>query len=587
MKKSQLIIKKYIYRLMSLLAGITLLGVFSCKDELEGSVYRTSEIPMIDEYMEVEANGLTDFLSLVDKADYRGMLHAYGTYTCFVPTNNAVQEFLREKGISLESISEEEAQAFVGIHVVNDTLATSDFVDGRLISATIRNQYLTVATKNDTSGEVYIEVNRQARIIEKDISLGNGYIHVVDHVLEESIQTVWETIKSLPDVEFSIMKELIRDTGFDKVLSQSGDSVFYSYFLQCNEVFHELGVDTRSALLERLQENTPDITDNDALLLNFVQYHCVPERKYVTDMLYASAFSTYGSNQVLTFNLDGDNILINEFKIGELDEDGVPVDRNSIYTDLTCFNGVIHEVLGQLEIKNRKAYRVYFDLADQPEIRALKDFRKPGATASFTNEDLSEVEFPALTLGYYCYAWTDDLRNAYAYGDYLDFRISTANLSWIEFTTPLLVEGTYNVWLCTRRAVPETSANIRASFKQTGEEDQIMNVVNLYNDIGSGLTDGVPDDDKLLQENKKSYTTSPTFQVFNTYHGSLLGTIRVSSTGRHILRMDALNTPRATHFDMLQFIPVDEDQVWPKVAGDGTWVYKNTPGCEIYPYTLE
>ncbi|MCD8261522.1 MAG: hypothetical protein LUD15_08565 [Bacteroides sp.] len=305
-------------------------------------------------------------------------------------------------------------------------------------------------------------------------------------------------------------------------------------------------------------------------------------------MLYASAFSTYGSNQVLTFNLDGDNILINEFKMGELDEDGIPVDRNSIYTDLTYLNGVIHEALGQLEIKNRKAYRVYFDLADQPEIRALKGFRKPGTTGvGFTSDDLSEVEFPSLTLTYNCYAWTDDLRNSYAYGDCLDFRISTANLSWIEFTTPLLVEGTYNVWFCTRRAVPETSTNIRASFKQTGEEDQIMNVVNLYNDIGSGLTGGVPDDDKLLQENKKSYTTSPTFQVFNTFHGSLLGTIRVSSTGRHILRMDALNTPRSTHFDILQFIQVDEDQVWPKVAGDGTWVYKNTPGYEIYPYTAE
>ncbi|HJD76521.1 MAG TPA: fasciclin domain-containing protein, partial [Bacteroides reticulotermitis] len=72
---------------------LTIFWGSSCDDELEGTVYRTSDVKMIDEYLEDPTNNLTDFLAIIDKADYRGMLHAYGTYTLFAPTNAAVEKY--------------------------------------------------------------------------------------------------------------------------------------------------------------------------------------------------------------------------------------------------------------------------------------------------------------------------------------------------------------------------------------------------------------------------------------------------------------------------------------------------------------
>lgn len=561
------------------------IGFASCDDEMKNSTYATTSIPMIDEYMEDPQNNLTDFLSLVDKADYRGMLHAYGTYTCFVPTNAAVQDYLNQSGLQLETITKEQALELVGYHLVIDTLSTSTFVDGRLESPNIRKQYLTTRTLIDEKGDVYIEVNRQAKIINKDVVLGNGYIHVVDHFMTLASKTVAETIESMPDAEFSIMKQLIKDTNFDDVLNQTGEEKFYTFFMQSNQVFEDLKIADRASLLQRLRENTPEIAKDEDLLLNFVWYHCAPERKYISDLMMSTAVQTYGSTNVLAFSMTKEYLLINEFKVGELNEEGVEVDRNSEYSDLTCLNGVVHQVLGQVEVRKRKPYRVYWDFADQPEIRSLKSFRKPGFTnTGFKEGELSEMTWsgsnnPTLTyIPYYGY----QAKYAYTYGDYVTMRIATNVMQWCEIKTPLLIEGTYNIWLCYRIS---GTATFRVTFKQEGAEDQILPSVANLTQTGptAYYTDATKtniDHDKMVQEGHKQYPAK-------TYNGSmvskLLGTVKVNSTGRHILRFDALSTGSNMNYDLIQYIPVDEDQTFPMIAWDGAMIEKGTPDCQIYP----
>ena len=37
------------------------------------------------------------------------------------------------------------------------------------------------------------------------------------------------------------------------------------------------------------------------------------------------------------------------------------------------------------------------------------------------------------------------------------------------------------------------------------------------------------------------------------------------------------------NWDMIQFIPIDDDQLYPRVAMDGTLVSKGTLDCQIFP----
>lgn len=558
----------------------------SCKDELENTVYRTSDIKMIDEYMETPENNLSDFLAIVDKSDYRGMLHAYGTYTCFIPTNNAVEKYMKAIGKTIDQLSAEEAAEIVSYHVVNDTIASQDFVDGRLSAPNIAHQYITTRTKADTGGNIFIEVDRKAHIVTKDILLGNGYIHTVDVMLGKATKSLAEQIDELPD-RFSFMKDLFKETEIYKELStMKTDSSYYSVFVQDNQTFIDEGIETQDKLLDRLKKNTPEVTSDEELIENFVGYHVITGRKYVVDLMLASALNTVISPQVLSFSMVKDKLFINRYKIGKLNEEGILLNRESELTDLSCYNGVMHEVEGTLEIKKRPAYRVNFDLAEQPEIKALKTYRKTGAPAvTFAKGTLSEMTWdgknnPAVK--YYC-STNYDAKGQYIYGDNLEFRICTNVMQWCELKLPLLVEGTYKVWLCWRRVNPAT---FRTTFKQEGQEDQVLPTVVdmsgympiIYADKSKNLADH----DLMEQTGWKQYTAREVNSVMNS---RLMGTIKVTSTGRHILRFDALSGSKGSGnpWDMIQFIPIDESQIWPMIDMMGNLIEEGTPGAEIYP----
>jgi hypothetical protein len=69
----------------------------------------------------------------------------------------------------------------------------------------------------------------------------------------------------------------------------------------------------------------------------------------------------------------------------------------------------------------------------------------------------------------------------------------------------------------------------------------------------------------------------------------LLGTIVVETTGRHTLRFDVVSSAHSYEgsWDLIEFIPVDEDQLWPRVDMKGNWIGQEVPVCEIFPRDCE
>ena len=78
--------------IFSLLTVIGLTTFFSsCDDYMKNKTFLTSDEIMIDEYIEQKDTSMSLFLRSAYKAGFRGMLHAYGTNTCFIPDNNAIR----------------------------------------------------------------------------------------------------------------------------------------------------------------------------------------------------------------------------------------------------------------------------------------------------------------------------------------------------------------------------------------------------------------------------------------------------------------------------------------------------------------
>lgn len=568
--------------LISAMAVIILMFSYSsCSDDLGGKTFLTSEDIMIDEYIEQRDKSMSTFLEIVDQTGFRGMIHAYGTYTCFIPTNEAIETYVKSMGkSSWKDIPEKELESMVKFHIVNDTLRTSDFVDGRLPSPTLLKKYITTATEA-TSGTASIRVNRQGLILAKDIYCANGYINKIDRVLTPNQLTLSEEIINLPDT-YSLFKSIMQETGWIDTLSVSALDKWKTVFLQSDKSFSDIGINSKADLLKHLASALPEITSQKDLLWTYASYHCADGLYYVADLAMLSALQSAAPNQVLTFKLSNDTILVNEYKnqTAGIFEKGVSVSKSSSYTDYGCDNGVFIDLDGYVGPVKRSAMAVYWDLAEQPEVMKLKEFRKKGVGQAIPIPiaDLSEMKFEIRNSGYtainYCTEAAYNSKTAYNYSDNLELNFN--RITSVSFKMPLLTEGTYNVWLCWRRA--GYGDKIRGVFEQDGKDDQQMaNVISLdeYMDTGTAA-------ESLLASGMKRYTAK---DRNSTMISRRLGTIVVESTGRHWLKLESINQAKsnAIWLDMIHFIPVDDDQLWPRFDVGGNAIYKGTPCEEIAP----
>jgi uncharacterized surface protein with fasciclin (FAS1) repeats len=240
----------------------------SCEKEMAGQTYRVYDDKMMDELM--KEKNLTLFLDIVDKANFRGTLHASGAYTFFVPTNDAVQSYLQSIGkTSVTELTEAEAVSIIKYHLIaNDTIATSDFVDGRLRTRNFMKKFIT--TKAQTNGSVVVD--RKANIVTKaltsvnELKGANGFIHIIDAVLTPPASSITDVIRSLPDDNFKILKEFFEKSGLADSLAVERDGLWYTFFVQDDAAFRDAGITTETELIQTLRANQKSTTKTDAEL---------------------------------------------------------------------------------------------------------------------------------------------------------------------------------------------------------------------------------------------------------------------------------------------------------------------------------
>lgn len=567
----------------------------ACKDDLEGQTFLTSDDVMMDDYIIRNDLSMSSFLDIVDRAEFRGMLHAYGIYTCFIPTNEAIAAYLQSLGkSSVADLSPEDCANVVKYHVVRHTgegddvvaFMSSDFIDGRLGNPNLQVKYLTTRTVL-VDGKTVIQVNREANIVEKDIYVANGYIHKIDKVLTPPDKTCGEQVEALEG--YSIFKQLMQQTGWANTLKAQGEELWYTVFLHSDEAFRAVGIESMDDLLSYIKANAKysDTMTNDALLSTYAAYHCVKGLYYIADLSKVSALQTQATNQAITVKLNRDTMLLNEYGSAGSStyEPGVAVDKRSEYTDYSCSNGVLVDVSSYIGPKIRGAMAVYWDIAEQPEIVSNSKFRKASFGVSWEElQNWSEIKFTLAsgvkTMGEFGYAYYSsyDSKNALVNQDALKWY--WVRLASVEFTLPMLTPGTYNVWIAFRRMGTDSQQpRIRATLVQEGQDEQMMaNAVNVAEYINTDDAAEV-----LLPTGHKRYVAKERSSTMNCVQ---FGTCVVLSTGRHKLRCDVLDRGRTgdSWIDMIMFIPIEDDQLWPRFDMKGKAIYPGTPCEEIWPY---
>lgn len=599
MKKN---ILKYVLCGGALLASV---GFTACDDYMEGDGWRASTEPQLDEYMAGRSD-CSLFLDIINQGDLRGMVHAYGTYTLFAPTNDAVIARFRASGIDdakakIRALSADSARAVVKYHMLSDTIRTSDFVNGtRLNKANMETDYLVTdyISGNDSN---YYTVNRKARIITPDVHTGNGILHVINSMLyrpEYTVQTVFADINKYRDNadngngdnSYAIINRLMQS-----VLADSLKTTFAEFtkgypqitlVVTSDSIMQANGITNMDELVEALQSKNISDYSTQTLLKNWVQYHILNGRYYQTDINNSTSLANLSDlKKVITVTRVGTTTYLNRF--ADFGEEGLVLRASGDMVDFTCSNGTLQTVDGELEIVERAAARINWDFADQPEMRALSNYRKAGCNAYFyssTNEDgeiVTDLQMMSWSgklnpsVHYECdfvpalNQLNFDGNSEYTYGDYLNFRLGQTTMQYMEIKTPTLVAGKYKVWIRFRRMGTFGVHGIqRMTFKQDGEEDQVFSTYCLSN----GTEKSYSFDQDEADAAKGAYAACAYNTAVSTVIGAvLMGTIDVKSDGVHTLRLDPTenNQSLGQNYDMLYYIPIDVDQVNPRVMLDG------------------
>jgi uncharacterized surface protein with fasciclin (FAS1) repeats len=564
--------KKYLNGLLVLTVSALCLTVYSSCKKAELVTSTTDDVNILS-YLQRNPDQFSELVKVIDKSGYSGFLNAYGSYTFFAPTNDAFKTYLQDVGkASVDQLTQKESQDIVKFHVMEDTITTNAFKDGKLPLVTMYGQYLLTGVTNKDNVSSYT-VNRQALVVKPNIVVGNGYIHSIDHVLKPATKSLAELIEANPN--FSIFTEALKATGFYdtlKTISTNPARRWLTVMAETNKALQDAGINNYNDLLKKYSKTGNPRNANDSLYL-YVAYHIIPDAQYLADIITAPSHTSLAPLEVLLSKLENEKVLINDITFNGVYEPGVELERAN--SDVSATNGVLHVALGHFAPKVRVPVRVYWDVGDFPEIRKLPSyFRKQSYTFSYGSiKDITwEKNDAANDL---IYSYTTATNFFPFYNDYLTLRLggTGARNLWYEFRTPILVKGRYKVWVCYRTAKQSGSIGQPGGSNmpvQTYFNGQPLTRVFNFTERRPNLPDG-----EMEALGWKRYTSNTTLLEMSS---RLLGIIDVQVTDRHTLRMEGLPAAgtgqNSNYLDMIQFIPVSEDQIIPRIDRTGALVYQ-------------
>ena len=228
----------------------------ACSDDIDQSNRYTFTGETIADFLQNREETYSSFIHILKKA-YLGkssasnilaLMSTYGNYTCFAPTNHAIERFLIEQdsiywenvraleageitkkdfndtGIHsplLEDLSDSMASEIAKNHLIESSFMTIDLNEGAFPEPNINDRFMTISWKVDEQDNVYSIVNNNAKIIIADTKVENGVVQTLDKVLNPSVELLPDLLKSQP--EFSIYSEALEITGMADSLRRYKD----------------------------------------------------------------------------------------------------------------------------------------------------------------------------------------------------------------------------------------------------------------------------------------------------------------------------------------------------------------------------
>jgi len=535
-------------------------------------VTNTTEDVNIVGYLDKRPDSFSLFRQILERTGTASFLNAYGAYTCFAPTNSGVTAYLQKIGAaSVEAADLNTLKDMVRLHLLEDTIYTNSFTDGKLPVITMYGQYLVTAVTNKGGVSSYI-INRQALVEESNIRVGNGIIHVIDNVLLPAVKTTSQQLEEKP--EYSIFVQAMKATGFfDKLNTVDPDTSkkWFTVFAESNQALADSGITSFDILKAKYSQTGNPMNANDSLHM-YVAYHITQGLKFLGDIISVSTHETLLPQEVVSVKLIDQEVILNQDVFNGVLEIGVKLTRDK--SDNASTNGVWHAAAAHFMVKYRKPTALYWDVSSFDEIMKLPAYYRR-ANYGFNRPTEADQPIKDHYWGWGALAGTNTLTYMYSTSSSIsNFSVNNdvnilpmglpARPVWWEMRTPPIIKGKYKVWICYSWQKQSSSSNMLCQVEVNG---QLMQRTMNFTEARPTGTDA-----ELEAIGWKRYIEDPSNS--RRQASRLVGVIDFQTTQQQIIRITPLvGTQNTNNLDMIHFIPIDEDQILPRFKPDGTMVY--------------
>lgn len=309
----------------------------SCKEEIAEDTRYTFLGDTVASFLESNEEVYSSFIEILRRGERFNLMKAYGQYTCFAPTNDAIDKFLYEQdsiyraslvdeneadfvwtGVTspyLSELSDSMCRVLSQTHLIPDVYMTTDMEGDIIPTMNMNDRYLSLSYGVDENDFYTLLINGNGRIIAKDQEVENGVVHTISEVLNPSTNTLPAQIEE--HEYFRIMSEAIKATGYDDKLQLYKDESYdmegltmtdiyqrtiipypanryygFTAFLETDSIFHAAGIYNLSMLEKKCAEWYPNadasapLTSPENPLNQFVGYHLLDRNLQYSRLVY-------------------------------------------------------------------------------------------------------------------------------------------------------------------------------------------------------------------------------------------------------------------------------------------------------------
>ena len=273
--------KKLICKIAAVAFLPGMMGLTSCSEDIDESNLYTFTGETIEDYLANRPDQFSSFNYILQRAGLDKLMSGYGTYTCFAPTNEAVEEYidslyndpenkeLPHNGMtanSLEGLTDSLCNDIAKFHLAATEVMAINMESGMTIN-TMLGRDINTNIDSITGSTI---INAYSHITSMDNELENGVLHEIDHVIRRSNLLVSGEMEKHPDL-FSFFSQALKLTGLadsltkqERILTPPANSynfytpekaiLGYTIFAETDQVLKDKGINNIEDLIKHAND---------------------------------------------------------------------------------------------------------------------------------------------------------------------------------------------------------------------------------------------------------------------------------------------------------------------------------------------